>query len=266
MSSESGYITVVQLSDPHLFGDDGQESMYGLNTLHCLRSVVAEVAQQPFDLGLLTGDVSQDLSRDAYHSLREVLRPLQAPIYVIPGNHDNLPLMIEEFQEGNISCTKEVVVGQWQILLLNTQVEGEVGGSLSKDELNWLEQRLVRGMAPYAMVCIHHHPVTMGSKWLDQIGLENSNELFEVLASHPKVKALLWGHVHQEFDESRAGVRLLSCPSTCIQFKPHSDKFELDLLPPGYRVLRLYDDGTLETEVKRLDKIPGVIDPNQKGY
>ena len=240
--------------------------MYGLNTLQSLRAVVAEVAQQPFDLGVVTGDLSQDLQPASYQHLRGALQGLNMPLHLMPGNHDDWSMMMTEFPTGIISCAKQVVLGQWQIILLNTQVAGEVGGALSDDELSWLEETLAGGAAPYAVVCIHHHPVDMGCRWLDQIGLNNSDRLFEVLACHPQVKALLWGHVHQEFDEERAGLRLLSCPSSCIQFKPGSDKFALDLLPPGYRWLRLYDDGSLATGVKRLDKIPGAIDSSQKGY
>ncbi len=265
MKNNNGCINIVQLSDPHLFADE-QGSMYGLNTLQSLRAVVAEVAQQSFDLAVVTGDLSQDLQPAAYQHLRQALQGLDMPLHLMPGNHDDWSLMMTEFQQGNISCIKQVVIGQWQIILLNTQVVGEVGGYLSDDELNWLEQTLADAAAPNAVVCIHHHPVDMGCRWLDQIGLHNSDKLFEVLASHAQVKALLWGHVHQEFDESRAGLRLLSCPSTCIQFKPGSDKFELDLLAPGYRWLRLYDDGSLDTGVKRLDKIPGQINASQKGY
>lgn len=263
--SDTGYINIVQISDPHLFGD-AQGCMYGLNTLQSLQAVVADVAQHRFDLGVVTGDLSQDLAQAGYQRLREVLQGLGMPLHLIPGNHDDWSLIKAEFQQGAISCAKQVVLGQWQIILLNTQAEGEVGGFLGEQELNWLEQCLAGDAAPYAVVCIHHHPVDVGSRWLDQIGLSNSDKLFEVLAAYPQVKALLWGHVHQEFDECRAGLRLLSCPSTCIQFKPGSDRFELDLQPPGYRWLRLYDDGSVETGVKRLEKTPGQIDASQKGY
>lgn len=265
MSNRQGCINIVQLSDPHLFSDEAG-SMYGLNTLQSLRAVVTELAHHSFDLGVVTGDLAQDQTREAYHHLRNVLQGLKMPLHLIPGNHDSWPLIKEEFREGSISCAKQAVLGKWQIILLNTQIAGEVGGAVSQDELNWLEQTLANGAAPYAVVCIHHHPVNMGSRWLDQIGLENPDVLFDVLDAHTQVKALLWGHVHQEFDESRAGVRLLSCPSTCIQFKPGSDRFELELLPPGYRWLRLFDNGSIETGVKRLDVIPGQIDINQKGY
>lgn len=265
MSKRPGPIHLLQLSDPHLFSDS-QGGMFGLNTLHSLRAVLADVAGHYFDAGVVTGDLSQDLSPASYRQLHQELAALPMPLYLIPGNHDDRGLIEAEFSGSRVSSHRELLIGPWQIILLDSQIPGEVGGHLTDGELARLERLLAQGSAAHALVCVHHHPVAMGSKWLDQVGLENGYKLFEILAAHPKVKALLWGHVHQEFDESRAGVRLLSCPSTCIQFKPGCDRFELDLLPPGYRWLRLFDDGTLETGVRRLDTIPGQIDANKKGY
>lgn len=68
----------------------------------------------------------------------------------------------------------------------------------------------------------------MGCAWLDQHNLKNADDLFAVLARHPQQKTILFGHVHQEFDEVHHGVRLIASPSTCIQFKPLSDGFALD--------------------------------------
>ncbi|HXR02678.1 MAG TPA: phosphodiesterase, partial [Pseudomonas sp.] len=73
-----------------------------------------------------------------------------------------------------------------------------------------------------------------------------------VLERFPQVKALLWGHVHQEFDQLRQGVRLMASPSTCIQFAPQSEDFKLDSRAPAYRWLRLHDDGQIETAVSRI--------------
>lgn len=240
--------------------------MYGLNTLHSLKMVLNEIAQQECDLGVLSGDIAQDNSRESYQHLKKCLQGFDRPVYLLPGNHDDISLMSPLFQGGNISCRKQIVVGNWQIILLNSQVEGQVGGYLAKAEIEWLEQCLADHATPHAVVCFHHQPVNIGCKWLDRIGLDNSDTLFEILAQYPEVKALLWGHIHQEFDETRAGLRLISCPSTCIQFKPRVDVFELDTLPPGYRWLELYEDGTLNTGVNRLADIPGKIDSGAKGY
>jgi 3',5'-cyclic-AMP phosphodiesterase len=63
---------------------------------------------------------------------------------------------------------------------------------------------------------------------------------------------MVWGHVHQQHDSLRRGVRMLATPSTCAQFLPHSEQFAIDAAPPGYRCLSLHADGRIETEVRRV--------------
>jgi len=102
------------------------------------------------------------------------------------------------------------------------------------------------------MVCLHHHPVAMQSRWLDSVGLANANEFWSVIDSHPQVRAVVWGHVHQAFEGARRGVRLISTPSTCAQFQPRSDQFAIDGLPPAYRLLTLHSNGAIDTGVHFL--------------
>jgi Icc protein len=66
------------------------------------------------------------------------------------------------------------------------------------------------------------------SRWLDSVGLHNAADLFAATDRHASVRAIVWGHVHQEFDALRKGVRLLAVPSTCAQFLPHSEQFAID--------------------------------------
>ncbi len=255
---------IIQLTDSHLFSDiDG--GMYGLKTLESFKAVCAEVAQLSCDLILATGDISQDESQQSYEYFRDVLLPTKVPTHVIPGNHDDIRLMSKVFGTGSISCEKRVVLGGWQILMLSTQQPSQVAGFLSDGELEWLELNLLNDSLK-TVVCIHHHPIAMGSRWLDQIGLQNSDALFAILAKNPQVKALLWGHVHQASDEMRAGLRLMSSPSTCIQFKPRTDQFELDMVAPGYRWMELYESGEIKTGIKRLAEVPATLDPELGGY
>jgi len=104
------------------------------------------------------------------------------------------------------------------------------------------------------MVCLHHHPVPLASRWLDQVGLENAGEFLATLDRHRNLRAVIWGHVHQAFDALRNGVRLLATPSTCAQFMPRADQFTLDPRPPAYRTFELRPDGTLLTEVVWIDR------------
>ena len=60
------------------------------------------------------------------------------------------------------------------------------------------------------------------------------------------------GHVHQESDAVVSGVRMLTTPSTCIQFAPGSQDFALDDKQPGYRRIVLQPNGHIETQVIRI--------------
>jgi len=138
-------------------------------------------------------------------------------------------------------------------VLLDSSLPNSARGRLSKQTLATLDSSLSSADGKHTLVCLHHHPVPMSSRWLDQVGLENSAEFFDVIDRHKNVRAIVWGHVHQAYDGLRKNVRLLATPSTCAQFLPRADEFAVDARPPAYRTLQLQPDGTLVTEVVWVD-------------
>ena len=99
---------------------------------------------------------------------------------------------------------------------------------------------------------LHHHPVPSNSVWLDTVGLEEPHRFLDILAKHPRVRGVLWGHVHQAFDGMHGNLQMMATPSTCVQFKPLVFDFELDTRPPGFRLLTLQDDGRIDSQVEWL--------------
>jgi Icc protein len=89
--------------------------------------------------------------------------------------------------------------------------------------------------------------------------------LFAVLDRHPQVKLVLFGHIHQDYNQTRHGVQYLGTPSTCIQFEPGSAEFALDEEKPGFRILHLYDNADWWTTVKRSSYVPR-LDLAATGY
>jgi Icc protein len=150
-----------------------------------------------------------------------------------------------------------VDLGRWRIVLLDSCLPGSASGHLSREALRELDAALGSAGTRHCMVCLHHHPVPMASRWLDRVGLANAPEFLETVDRHRNVRAIVWGHVHQTHDALRKGVRLLATPSTCAQFMPNSDDFALDPRPPAYRTLELRPDGSLLTEVVWLDQCLG---------
>jgi Icc protein len=88
---------------------------------------------------------------------------------------------------------------------------------------------------------------------MDQIGLRNPDDLLAVIDRYPQVKLVLFGHIHQAFSTTRAGVQYLGCPSTCVQFKPDQPDFAIDQQPPGFLMLDLYPDGQFDSRIKRVN-------------
>ena len=81
----------IQITDTHLF-DRADGTLRGMNTADTLATVVAQVrAREAHIDGILaTGDLSHDGGTPAYRRLIELLAPLNAPVYCLPGNHDAL--------------------------------------------------------------------------------------------------------------------------------------------------------------------------------
>jgi Icc protein len=98
------------------------------------------------------------------------------------------------------------------------------------------------------------------------MAVDNASGFFSIVEKHPQVRGILWGHVHQEFDGMHRDIRLMSSPSTCIQFLPGSEDFAVDNATPGYRWLKLHPDGRIETGVERLAALPGDINMASNGY
>ena len=68
---------------------------------------------------------------------------------------------------------------------------------------------------------------------------------------HDTVRAIINGHIHQEFQGGRDGITVYGTPSTNVQFRARSDQPGYADLEPGYRRLALHPDGRIETQVVR---------------
>ncbi|QUC06351.1 3',5'-cyclic-AMP phosphodiesterase [Aggregatibacter sp. oral taxon 513] len=268
-NTQQDVFRIVQITDPHLFKDTNGE-LLGINTQASFSQVLSEIQQQQYDydLVLATGDLVQDNSDEGYLRFRQDVKALNNKmVFWIPGNHDFQPKMFEILKEETVSAKKHILLGdKWQILLLDSQVQGVPHGQLEAEELDWLKLKLQEYPERYSLVVLHHHLLSTGSAWLDQHNLRNANELVEVLAPFKHVKALLYGHIHQQVDSEWLGYQVMATPSTCIQFKADSNTFALDVAQPGWREIDLHADGHIETRVKRIQQASFLPNMQVEGY
>lgn len=243
---------LVHFTDPHLFGDPAR-ALRGVPTLPALRAVLAAAHQDIANAAaiLATGDLVQD-DPGGYAQFRSEFARLGRPVLCVPGNHDILPAMRAELSAPPFQLGGTWDLGNWRVILLDSSVPGETSGRIDPGAMAWLEQALANTGDRHALVCLHHHPIPMKSRWLDTVGLTNGAELTELLRRFAAVRAVLFGHVHQQLDREADGLRMIATPSTCSQFKPRSDDFAIDDTPPAWRRLTLHADGRLETRLHWL--------------
>ena len=88
---------LVQLTDTHILPPG--ELLYGhSDTAGHLRETVREIQQMnPLpDVVLITGDLVEHSDTACYNHFIDLISPLEMPVYVLPGNHDD-PRTMPEF-------------------------------------------------------------------------------------------------------------------------------------------------------------------------
>lgn len=262
-------LTVVQFTDAHFFGSP-QGRLLGVDTAQSFAEVsrLAHERHGTPDFYLLTGDLSQDETADSYARFAAAIKDFQAPAYFLPGNHDTRGGMEQAFAGSGapIEMDRNFVKGAWHFILLDTQIPGQIGGRLAGGEMKRLEQCLAAQPDKHTVVAMHHNPVPIGAAWIDRWRVENGDQFLKVIDKHPQVRAVIWGHVHQQFEMERKGVLMMSAPSTCVQFKPKSTDFAVDNVPPGYRRFTFHADGRIETTVGRGERVADGLDLASAGY
>jgi Icc protein len=208
------------------------------------------------DRMIVTGDLVHEEGPDAYHMVREILTPWEDKLRVIPGNHDMRDGMWEAFGDRINGCPSAVTfedeVGAWQLIGLDTLLDGAVEGDLTGPQWEWLENRLESSNQP-TVLFMHHPPVFIGSEWVDKLGLLSFIPFANLVERFEQIKLVVCGHVHQDYQTELFQATVVTTPSTSVQFKMNSDEFATDDLPPGFRILDLYDDGTFDMNVIRVD-------------
>ncbi|MEW8026204.1 MAG: 3',5'-cyclic-AMP phosphodiesterase [Candidatus Thiodiazotropha sp.] len=260
-------LNLLQLTDSHLYADPSR-CLLGINTLETFDHVLAQALQETGnpDFILATGDLVHDASDSGYKRLLGRLQLTEIPTYCLPGNHDIPGKMKQILNQDNVHCIPSVQAKGWSLIFLDSTIANSDSGRIDENQLELLGVLLRAHADKHTMICLHHHPVPVGSRWMDTMVLENPDAFFKLIDANPQVQAVLCGHIHQVFDTEYRGVRLMGSPSTCVQFIPRVDDFAIDATPPGYRWLSLQPDGTILTGLNSLPKIPSGLDLASMGY
>lgn len=231
-------LSFLHVSDLHILGEEGRRQ-HGADTAAILRQAVPVMnALQP-DFIVASGDLISDESEESYRRLEALLTPVKAPVHFLVGNHDDRAAFRRVFRPEGPASAEPICEaferGGVRFLLLDSVLPGKAEGRLAGDQLAWLEAELAAHPDRPAWLFLHHHPLPIYIRWLDALGLQNPEEFLAVLARHPQVEAVCYGHVHQVRRWRYRGVLFQSVPALAFQISPVNQDPEITLDPPGFR-------------------------------
>jgi 3',5'-cyclic-AMP phosphodiesterase len=244
---------LVQLSDSHVGAN-----WNGVDPVRRLRAAVKSVSRLDPGPGavLISGDLVENAADAEYEQLRRLVEPLDLPLYVLPGNHDDRDALRRHFDvPGGAGEPVQYTVdlGPLRLVAIDSTIPGEEPGELDSERLAWLDEELAAAPARPTLLALHHPPLWTGVPAIDEIGLrvEDRHALGDVVGRHPHVRRIVAGHVHRTVAADLAGRPVLAVPSTYVQLKLdfRNEMLALTAEPPGFAVHALRD-GELVSHVQ----------------
>lgn len=241
-------LRIVQVTDCHLPAEPGQ-TYRGINPRDNLQALLRKVRAWKPDLLLATGDLSEDASPASYAALQKLFNDLDLPILALPGNHDDPARLASFFPGSPVDSVQVTEHDHWQIIRLNSCIPGRPHGRICDSSVEELASVLEQDKGRPRLLAVHHQPLPANSPWIDKYRMFDPEAFLQRIDRCADVKAVVWGHIHQVFEQERSGTAMLGGPSSAINGIPGAAKFTPDRTGPACRWLELKADGCLETGI-----------------
>lgn len=214
---------IAQITDSHVAVRETPVDKRFATAKHLEQAVthLMLLPKQP-DIVIVTGDCAESGSIPEYELFRQLLQPLDMPVYVIPGNHDNRENLHQVFGDQGDRHDQDfmqyvVEAGAVRLIALDTVTQGRDRGELCHQRLAWLEERLNENRSSPTILFQHHPPFPIGIPLLDRGGFGEVEAFGRLVESHPNIERIMAGHVHCHVMRRFHGTMAVACPSTAHQ-------------------------------------------------
>lgn len=214
---------------------------------------IAEINAAGVDAAFVKGDIADVGLPEQFALAREAFARFAMPHHAFLGNHDyygrhNGAGEVDGYALlGQPRAPRQVELGGWRLLLLETAEPGLHHGVFAEDRLAWLAGALAetREQGLPTLLLMHHQPVPPEHRdsYPNTIGMEPEHSLrfFDLIGANPQVRGVLIGHTHRN--------RVRRYPAA-----GHAPFIEVNCTkdyPGGWAHYELYEDGSFRQEVRR---------------
>lgn len=218
---------IFQISDFHLRGD-GKLSFQKADTITAMNQTIDYFCRlkdyEMPEFFIITGDLAEGGTCEGYEIIREGLRKLPRPSYIVPGNHDKRDFFLEMFPnetpvEDDIKpyICYSIDDKPIRVIVIDTSKPGCHSGGLSDSVAEWLERKILEYPEKPTLVFTHHPPFVTGLSAMDE-GFEQADRLAEILNKHKNVR-LCCGHMHTGITTVWEGISCVTCPPVAMQME-----------------------------------------------
>lgn len=239
---------LAQISDTHARAGVGDGNVANLK--RALDGARAHGA----DAIMMTGDLANDARAEEYELLVEALHDPPAPLFLLPGNHDDRALM-RRFFPGHAYFGRDPDAGlsyviddfPVRLVALDQIVPGQTHGMFTPELEAWLDAALSNAPRKPTLIALHHQAFETLDRLFDTIGLHEAERFARVVARHPQVGRIICGHHHRAVVGQVAQVPAVAAPSTAWTFglalEPNQRVAQRTHEPPGWALHGWSADG-----------------------
>lgn len=256
--------TWVLFSDPHIAEDEAlvtRGACMAENLRRCGNQVL-KIGQKPFGI-IVNGDCAHTEGKTedyvTFGHCIQALREQSIQIHCTLGNHDHRNNFLNAIigppppnaerpmnvPDKHVATVTSALVN-W-VLLDSLDLVNKTPGMLGEPQLVWIERELRNSPNKPTFIVAHHNPMqpSMDDK-IKGTCLQDSDALFDLLASYPKVQGYIYGHTHTwgKSKHEKTGLPLINLPPVGYVFNPKR--------PNGWVIARINADRA-EFELRALN-------------
>lgn len=214
------------IADPHMSVASKDSPSNGTKmfkkSVELLESTIAEINKQDdVDFTVVLGDLTKDAEPWNVDRFKDVMDGLDAPYYVVLGNHDISPIDTN-MKNRDPGVTRSTMIWTFQghgfsgpgahwsldpvpnvhLIGLDSTFTGDWAGKLCKKGIEFLKNDLSKNSDKLTIVILHHQlkpyteAETTGENDFHKFVLYNADEVRSILADNDQVVMTLSGHRH----------------------------------------------------------------------